>query len=94
VSSEKALNHLVKVVQDNAGRTGGTRITLTLAQLRDIDARVSWLTDTVVGAAALHAGEITDESEAGYAAEELHEVASALVAEYPRLAGGYKGAKR
>lgn len=91
MSTSKAVQQLEKIVQDNAGKTGKLRFTLTLDELRDLNARITMLTDSVVGAAALHFGEIKDSSEASYASEELHLTASDLVREFPRLAGGYKG---
>jgi hypothetical protein len=60
------------------------------SRIRELEAQVAMLTDTVVMAACLWFDEITDESERRYASEVLHETASALVRDNPRLDGGYK----
>ena len=61
-------------------------------RVRELEGEVAMLADTVVMAACLWFGEITSGSERDYASEVLHETASDLVATYPRLRGGYKGA--
>jgi hypothetical protein len=60
-------------------------------RIRELEAKVAMLTDTVVMAACLWFGEM-EGSEANYASEVLHETASDLVRNNPRLAGAYKGA--
>lgn len=62
------------------------------AERDTLKAKAAMLTDTVVMAAKLWFGEYTNESERDYASECLHETASDLVRNNPRLAGAYKGA--
>lgn len=64
---------------------------LTVACIRELEAKVAMLTDTVVMAACLWFGETTG-GERDYASEVLHLTASDLVRDNPRLAGAYKGA--
>lgn len=61
---------------------------------RETAAYIAQLEDTVVMAAALWFEEIKPgSSEAGYASECLHEMASDVIKRTPRLTGGYKGAE-
>lgn len=61
-------------------------------RIRELEAQVAMLTDTVVMAACLWFDEIPAGSERNYASEVLHLTASDLVRNNPRLAGAYKGA--
>jgi hypothetical protein len=64
MSSPKAIEHLSEVVQQYAGKPGSQQVTMKVGELRDLYARIGWLTDAVVAAAALHFGEIKNQSEA------------------------------
>jgi hypothetical protein len=87
----KAIEHLDQIAAGHPHSPASTRVQLTLGEVRDLNARITWLTDSLVAAAALWFGEIEDPSERDYASEELHEIALDLVRENPRLKGGFRG---
>lgn len=91
MSTQKTLNRLDQIAEEYPHSPASTKVQLTLGEVRDIKARIAWLTDTVVMAAALWFEEIKDQREADYASESLHEVALDLVRENPRLKGAFKG---
>jgi hypothetical protein len=88
-SKMTAVEHLEQIVEEHPHSPGSQRVSLTLGEVRDLKAQIAMLTDTVVMAAALYFEEITDEREAGYASEVLHETAQGLVRSTPRLKGGH-----
>ena len=90
-TTKDALDHLSEIVAERQNQRANTPITLTLSEVRDLNARIAWLTDTVVMAAALWFEEIEDDRERNYASESLYELASDLVRETPRLKGAFKG---
>lgn len=59
-------------------------------KIRELEAQVAMLTDTVVMAAALWFGQLDDGPSLDYASEALHLTATELVKANPRLAGAYK----
>jgi hypothetical protein len=90
-TTKDALAHLQQIAAERQNQRATTPATLTLGEVRDLNARIAWLTDTVVMAAALYFEEIEDPREADFASESLHELALDLVRENPRLKGGFKG---
>lgn len=91
MAAKDTLNRLDQIAAERQNQRASTPVTLTLGEVRDLSARIAWLTDTVVMAAALWFEEIEDQREADYASESLHELALDLVRENPRLKGGFKG---
>jgi hypothetical protein len=67
-----------------------TAVTIALGDARELLGELAMLTDMVVTAAAMDAGELS-EREQEYAGEALHELAADLVAANPRLKGAYRG---
>lgn len=92
MSSQSTIENLGRIVAERQNQRASTPVTITLGEARDLNARIAWLTDTVVMAAALWFGQIKDQREADYASESLHELAADLVNETPRLKGAFKGA--
>lgn len=91
MDSAKAISNLRAAVLKAGDSTRlNTPITITFEEARGICAREAWLTDTVVMAAELWFGQITDQREADYASECLHETAADLVKTTPRLKGAFK----
>jgi hypothetical protein len=90
-TTKDALSHLDQIVSERQTQRAATPVTLRLGEARDLQARIAWLTDTVVMAAALWFEEIKDQREANYASESLHALALDLVRENPRLKGAFKG---
>lgn len=90
MSSQNAIENLGQIVADRQNQRANTPVTITLGEARDLNARIAWLTDTVVMAAALWFDQIADKREADYASESLHELAADLVRENPRLKGAFK----
>lgn len=90
VAKKTALEHLSQIVAEHPHSPASMRVTVTVGELRDLKSRIDLLTDTVVGAAALYAGEL-DGPEASYVAEGLHLTATELVDTTPRLKGAYMG---
>jgi hypothetical protein len=89
--AKTALERLAQIVAEHPHSPGSQRVSLTLGEVRDLNARIAMLTDTVVMAAALWFEEIKDPREADYASECLHETATDLVKTTPRLKGAFKG---
>lgn len=69
-----------------------TPTTQASQRIRELEAEVAMLADTVTMAAALWFEEIPPGSERDYASEVLHTMASSVTRQYPRLRGNYKGA--
>lgn len=90
MSTQEAINRLDRITEERPHSPASTKVTLTLGEVREIKARIAWLTDTVVMAAALWFDQIADKREADYASESLHELAADLVNETPRLKGAFK----
>lgn len=87
-STFERLDEVIPAYQDKPASLAAP---FTIGEMREIAARIAWLTDTVVMAAALWFEEIEDPRERDYASESLHELACDLVRENPRLKGGFKG---
>lgn len=88
---QTAFEYLDRVLAEHPHSPASTRIPVTLGELRDINGQLVMLTDAVVTAAALWFEQIEDQREADYASECLHETASDLVKNNPRLKGAFDG---
>lgn len=78
-----ALERLTQLVAEHSHSPAGTRVSVTVGELRDLSARIDWLSDMVVSAAALHTGRLSSQ-ESEYVEEELLLIAAELEKSGPR----------
>jgi hypothetical protein len=76
-AKKTALEHLAQIVAEHPHSPVGTRVPVTVGELRDLSTRIDWLSDMVVSAAALHTGRLSRQ-ESEYVEEELLLVAADL----------------
>jgi hypothetical protein len=92
--AKTAVERLDQIVTEHPHSPGSQRVSLTLGEVRDLKARLDWLADMVVAAAALNSGELSRQ-EREYVEEELRLVAADLAKSGPRyIPGKFKGGRR
>ena len=83
MAAKTTFERLDEIVAAHQRKPANTAAPLNLGELREIAARIRWLTDMVVAAAALHFGELSRQ-EGEYVEEELRLVAADLAKSGPR----------
>jgi hypothetical protein len=82
-AQKSTFERLDEVIAACQRKPASTPAPFNLGEMREIAARIGWLTDMVVSAAALHFGELSRQ-EREYAEEELQLVAADLAKSGPR----------